>query len=56
MNKKINTLQMVQFELMEHVQLDGFDAKRVIADLTKHRDLWEAAVMMSDPNWGLLHL
>ncbi len=56
MTKTINKLQMMQFELMEHVVLDGFDAKRVISDLTKNRHLWEAAIMMPDPNWGLLHL
>ncbi len=57
MTKKINKLQMIQFELMEHVVLDGFDAKRVITDLTSNRHLWEAAIMMPDPeHWPLLHL
>lgn len=56
MDKRINKLQMMQFELMEHVQLEGFDATQVIADLMKHRDLWEAVVMLPDPSWGLLPL
>jgi hypothetical protein len=47
---------MIQFELMEHVNLDGFDAKRVIGDLIKHRDAWESVMMMPDPTWGLIHL
>jgi hypothetical protein len=56
MEKKINKLQMIQFELMAHVNLDGFDAKRVIGDLIEHKELWESVVMMPDPSWGLLHL
>lgn len=56
MEKKFNHRQMIPFALMEHVALDGFDAKRVIADLTKHRDLWQAAIMMPDPNRGPLPL
>lgn len=56
MTKTINALQMIQFELMEHVVLDGFDARRVIGDLTSNRHLWEAAIMMPDPSWRLLHL
>lgn len=56
MRKKINKLQLIQFELTEHVNLDGFDARRVVGDLIKHKELWESVVMMPDPSWGLLHL
>ncbi len=56
MKAKINKLQLIQFELMEHVSLEGFDARRIINDLITHRDLWEAVIMMPDPNWSLLHL
>jgi hypothetical protein len=56
MEKNITKLQMIQFELMEHVSLEGFDPKRVISDLIKHKELWESAIMMPDPAWGLLHL
>lgn len=56
MRKKINKLPLIQFELTEHVNLDGFDARRVVGDLIKHKELWESVVMMPDPSWGLLHL
>jgi hypothetical protein len=47
---------MIQFELMEHVELAGFDARRVVGDLITHKELWESALMMPDPAWALLHL
>lgn len=56
MEKKIHKLQIIQFELMKHVNLKGFDSKRVVADLLTHRALWEAVIMMPDPTWGLLPL
>jgi len=46
MRRKINKRQMIQCELMEHVNLDRFDSQHVISDL----------VMMPDPSWGLLPL
>ena len=51
----INKLQMIQFELMEHAELDSFDSKHGVSDLIKHKDLWESVVTMPDPIWGLLH-
>jgi hypothetical protein len=40
MNRKIIKLQLIQFELMEHINLEEFDSKRVVSDLIKYKDLW----------------
>jgi hypothetical protein len=56
MSRTITTLQMMQLDLLRSVHLDGFDADRIIADLTTHRDLWDAVLMAPDPNWYLLSL
>lgn len=52
----ITTLQMMQLDLLRSVHLEGFDPDRIIADLTTHKDLWEAVLMVPDPTWYLLSL
>lgn len=56
MPKHLTTLQLVQLDLLRSVHLDGFDAERISADLTSHKDLWEAVLMAPDPTWYLLSL
>jgi hypothetical protein len=56
MPRTITTLQMMQLDLLRSVHLEGFDAGRIIADLTTHKDLWDAVLMAPDPNWYLLSL